>query len=157
MSDEGTRQSRGIGGLGLWRLLPYAGVLLLVLANVRHGLGGHDDHEGPRTAFFALFLAAFIAAYARPSLVLARAALTAAERLARRRSGQVAATALAWAALIGCALCSQSGWLPIWVPRTGSDWELLTLDVAAAGLYILHFHAVWTWGRAAADDAAERG
>jgi hypothetical protein len=157
MSDDGTRQGRGISGLGLWRLLPYAGVLLLVLGNVRHGLGGHDDHEGPRTVFFALFLAAFIAAYARPSLVQPRAALTPGDRLARRRTSQVAATCLAWAALIGSALCSQSGWLPIWVPRTGSDWELVTLDLAAAGLYILHFHAVWTWGRDSAEDAAERG
>lgn len=135
-------------GLQLWRLLPFAGALLLFAGNVRHGLAGHSDHDGGRTVFFALFLAGFVAIYGQPPLFGAGVATTAEARAARQRAFAFAATCVAGIALVAAALFSQAGWLGIWTPRSRADWELVALDLASIWLYALHFHALWSARRA---------
>lgn len=129
-------------GFGLWRLLPSFGMLLLAAGNVRHGFGGPADHDGARTAFLALFLAGFIAVYGRPTLF--GAGVTASREM-RARTSRFAAILVAAIAVAGAALFSQAGWLGLWTPRSRADWQLVAVDLAAAWLYLLHFHAAATW------------
>jgi hypothetical protein len=142
----GLPADRGGRGLGLWRLPPYFGLLLLAVGIVRHGLGGPVDPDGARTAFFALFLAGFIAVYGRPALFGAGAT---APRPARERTSRFAAMLVGALALAGAAAFSQAGWLGLWTPRTRTDWQMVALDLASVWLYALHFHAAWSERREA--------
>jgi hypothetical protein len=144
MKAETEDRSQGRRGFGLWRLLPCFGLLLLVVGNARHGYGGHADQDGARTIFFALFLGGFVAVYGRPSLF--GAGVTASPE-ARQRSSRFAAMIVAGLAIAAAALFSQAGWLGLWTPRSRSDWQIVAMDLAAAWLYFLHFHAAATWQR----------
>jgi hypothetical protein len=142
-TEDGSRARRGFG---LWRLLPFFGLLLLVFGNARHGFDGHADQDGARMIFFALFLAGFVAVYGRPTLF--GAGVTASVE-ARRRTSRFAAIGVAALAVAGAALFSQAGWLGLWTPQSRADWQVAALDLGAAWLYLLHFHAAATWAREA--------
>jgi hypothetical protein len=140
--DETVSEAKG-SGRRLWRLLPAFGLLLLVVGNVRHGLAGHADHDGARTVFLALFLAGFVAIYGQPSLFGAGTPATIEGKARRARSTRFAASLVAALALGAAALFSQAGWLGLWSPTSRADWQVVAMDLAAAWLYALHFHAAW--------------
>jgi hypothetical protein len=137
---EGSEVERG-RGLGLWRLLPFFGLLLLPVGNLRHAFAMPGDTDGARTLFFGLFIAGFVAVYGQPSLF---GGGVTAPRAARQRTSRFAAIAVAAIALVGAAAFSQAGWLGLWTPRSRTDWLVVALNLGAAWLYLLHFHAVWS-------------
>jgi hypothetical protein len=124
------RRRRATGGL--WRLLPFATIALLIVGNYRHATEGRmPGIDGQDYVILALLVAAFLAFYGKP------APAEEMERVAYRAWGAIAAAILA----AGAALLFSLPWFARFMPHSMADWRVAGMDLIVVWLLVDFFHA----------------
>ena len=140
---------------GLWRLLPFAGLLLLA-AGI-HAYAGEPPgagHDGGRMIVIALGLAAFFSVYG-PERQARFDGEGAVRKSKAARSTRVGLSAAALFALAGGLLFASGLPHGLRPPANGVDWLLAGCAVVAAGLHARSIHALWSDRRSKEIDTAD--
>jgi hypothetical protein len=117
---------------GLWRLLPFATIGLVILGNYKHASEGRmPGLDGQDYVVLGLLIAAFIAAYGRPAAPDAVAAPR------RAALGPIAATILA----VAVALLFSLPAFARFAPHSAADWRVAGMDLVIAWLLVDFFQA----------------
>ena len=147
MEDEADGGTRRRQSRGLWRLLPFAGLLLVLIGAFSYASEPHGaDPDAGRMIVLALVLAAFFSVYGPEGQARLEAAGAVREKRAARSTGVGLAAGLAFALAAAILLVSRT--MPhLHAPASGIDWMLAACAVAAVSLYARSLHGLWAGRR----------